>query len=267
MNKVFLLGVGAQKGGTTWLANYLATSQGVASNGIKEYHVWDALHLPLCRKRLVSAEDSRRDFRSAVTHALQQAPAKYFDYFDEMLKAKGAHTTFDITPSYCGLGRDVYGTIIAGFAAKDIATRAIFLMRDPVERCWSSARNTGRRKGGNTDVSEEQFIAHAQSAEAGMRTRYADTVRELEASFPASDLFFGLHEDMFEAENVLALSAFCGVTPRPALAEERIFSSPKTRPLAEDAMRKVALHYRDVYDFAAARFPRVTALWGGYRYL
>ena len=267
MKKLFLLGVGAQKAGTTWLANYLATSRDVASNGIKEYHIWDSLHLPICRKRVVSPQDARLNFRNAVTFALQQSPQKYFVYFDEMMDARKRPTTFDITPSYAGLNRDVFGTIIEGFARRDIATRAIFLMRDPIERCWSSARNRERNKSGHTDVTGEGLVAHATSAEAEMRTRYAHTVTELEASFPASDLYFGLHEDMFDAANVAAISQFCRVELRPGLAEQKIFSCPKTLPVADDDLRRVARHYRDVYDFAAARFPRATALWRGYAYL
>ncbi len=43
--KTFLLGVGAQKAGTTWLHRYLADSQQVVRGYRKEYHVFDSSDL------------------------------------------------------------------------------------------------------------------------------------------------------------------------------------------------------------------------------
>ena len=45
MTKTFLLGVGCQKGGTTWLYDYLATSPQFKHGHRKEYHVFDAIDL------------------------------------------------------------------------------------------------------------------------------------------------------------------------------------------------------------------------------
>ena len=43
--KVFLLGVGCQKGGTTWLHGQLAKHPEVDLGFTKEYHIFDALHI------------------------------------------------------------------------------------------------------------------------------------------------------------------------------------------------------------------------------
>ena len=43
----FLLGVGCQKGGTAWMHRYLEASPQCDPGFRKEYHVWDALDLPV----------------------------------------------------------------------------------------------------------------------------------------------------------------------------------------------------------------------------
>ena len=41
--KFFILGVGAQKAGTTWLANQLEKASFFSNGGIKEFHVFNKL--------------------------------------------------------------------------------------------------------------------------------------------------------------------------------------------------------------------------------
>ncbi len=42
--KIFILGVGCQKGGTTWLYHQFAKHSSIDMGDVKEYHVFDALH-------------------------------------------------------------------------------------------------------------------------------------------------------------------------------------------------------------------------------
>ena len=55
--KTFLIGLGAQKAGTSWLWDYIDAASGTDMGPVKEYHVLDALFLPECRefrRRIVS---------------------------------------------------------------------------------------------------------------------------------------------------------------------------------------------------------------------
>ena len=47
--RTFVLGVGAQKAGTTWLHSYIASNATAHMGFTKEYHIWDAVHSPLCK--------------------------------------------------------------------------------------------------------------------------------------------------------------------------------------------------------------------------
>lgn len=265
--KTFILGLGAQKAGTTWLYDYLSASGRIATQGIKEYHVWDALHVPGMDHKRVRDEDAGRSFVKRVRHFLQQSPENYFTYFAYMMNQQAKSITCDITPIYAGLDRNVLELIKTGFAQRGTVTKAVFLMRDPVERCWSAARMESRNETGHTRISESEVVSRALSGLAEIRTRYDRTVGEIEAVFAPCDRHLGLYEDMFSASNLAALSAFCGVPQTSALTERKVNVSEVAEPLSDAARRQIAAHYRDVYDFAARRFPQTLALWQGYKHL
>lgn len=266
--KLFLLGVGAQKGGTTWLFNYLESSGVVATNAIKEYHIWDAVeNVPGSVRRRVSKEQAERDAGMQIRYFLQQSPENYFNYFSLLLDRLSMRITCDITPSYSALSAPTLQTIRQGFEKRGIETRAVFLIRDPVERCWSSARMKSINFTGSAEVSDAQVLAHAETAETQVRTRYGATILRLESVFDPSQIYVGLYEEMFEPQRLAELSAFCQVPFRPDFVEKKLNPSPKIAPLGDETRTKIARRYRMVYDFIAARYPQAQQLWDGYNYL
>lgn len=266
--RVFILGVGAQKAGTSWLFNYLASANNVATNGIKEYHIWDAVDdVPSFVNRRVTRDQSQASPALRIKYSLQQSPENYFNYFAYLLEKQARQVTCDITPAYAGLRRTTFATIREGFSRREVTTKAVFLLRDPIERCWSSARMRFMNTVGHNSVSDEYVVAHAEAAETDARTRYDMTIAELESAFHSSELHVSLYEEMFELPQLNKLSDFCQVSLRPALVEQRINLTRKTTALAEDAAAKIAARYRPVYEFVATRFPQAVKLWGGYRYL
>lgn len=267
LTRLFILGVGAQKSGTSWLYHYLATAPNAATDGVKEYHIWDTVYLQETSNARVAQKDSGLSLQRKIQYALQQSPDSYFEYFDQFLRRSGKDVSCDITPNYAGLDHRALGAIRHGFAQRGILTRAAFLMRDPVERCWSAARMKGRIHAGSTAVSEEEVLAHADLPGANVRTRYDLTIGQLEQAFDPSDLFLGIYEELFEPGQIARLSAFCNVPERPELADKKVLVSPVAIPLSKDAYRRIARQYRAVYDFAAARFPQTLQLWPGYEYL
>ena len=65
MEKNFILGVGCQKGGTSWLHSQLDKSHHTDFGFLKEYHVFDVLDVPECkfllRRKLVKLAASIRN--------------------------------------------------------------------------------------------------------------------------------------------------------------------------------------------------------------
>lgn len=265
--KTFFLGLGAQKAGTTWLAKYLHTSGLVATNVVKEYHIWDALYLAEHRHMLVSEGESGLNSLNKLRFVLQKSPENYFNYFIYMMTQQAKPMTCDITPTYAGLSRDVLQLISKGFQEKDVSTKAVFLMRDPIERCWSAARQKNQIRKGQATVTDDEVLAHACLPGAVMRTRYDVTITEMEEAFAPSMKYVGLYEEMFEVENIRRISEFCGVPARPAPVREKVNATPFVESLSADTEKQIATQYRDVYAFVASRYPQAMDLWKGFKYL
>ena len=157
--------------------------------------------------------------------------------------------------------------IVEGFEGKNVLTKALFLMRDPVERCWSAARHKHKIHTGEASIAEDEVLAQARLPGAVMRTRYDVTVTEMEAVFDPSMMHVAIYEEMFELEGVRKISEFCGVEARPSLVQERINATPVVGNLSESTRRQIATQYREVYDFVARRFPQAVNLWTGFKYL
>lgn len=51
--KTFVLGLGHQKCGTTWLYHYLSQSRRFKGGIKKEYHIWDALDVPSMHGQII----------------------------------------------------------------------------------------------------------------------------------------------------------------------------------------------------------------------
>ena len=154
---VFLLGVGAQKAGTSWLHQQLNSRPDADFGCLKEYHVHDARtiaelkrfrqlqHKPLQPRTWVQP-------RSWLRQWFIHHPRHYTEYFNWLLKRprlRGAQIrlTGDITPSYALLSAGTLKEINTNFQERGIPVKPVFLMRDPIERLISSQRMKLRKQG------------------------------------------------------------------------------------------------------------------------
>lgn len=276
----FLLGLGAQKAGSTWAHSYLASDPSADFGPIKEYHVWDALFIPEMahfdhrgRSALRNLGEStlRKLFgRSASVDGtrgrLQDSKQAYFDFFFDLLSGPGVSLTGDITPAYAGLPPDVLRDIRWGFETQGVAVKAMFLMRDPVARCISACQ-MNRRKASDTegmplDVDLDQAVrVYVTSKPARLRADYARTVETLRSVFDEKDLFFGLYEDLFEPTGLGRLSEFAGVSLRPELAGNQVNAHPKTQTVTEQTRAHLREVLDDTYVYCADAFPATRTLW------
>lgn len=123
------LGIGAQKAGTTWLYEQLCQHPELAFPMGKEVHFWDAYY----------------------DRGLQW----YLPPFEGNEKVKG-----EITPAYAILPREKIEEIYQ----INPKMRLIYLVRNPVERAWSSARMALKRAEMTLDEASDQwFIDHFHS--------------------------------------------------------------------------------------------------------
>ncbi len=281
--KTFVLGLGAQKAGTTWVHEYLSQFPQFAPGALKEYHVWDGTDLEELRyfdarrnalRDRVAALIGQDRAASLLRARLQRGMDAYAGYFGELLAGPGIAVTADITPTYCALSEARLRQIREAMAARSIAVRAIFLMRDPVERCWSAVRMAQRKQDAAkardrgvviSDSEEQALLDYARSAQSHLRTAYHEAVPRLRAAFAPEELFIGTYEALFTEAEIARLSDFCGVPFRPEFAGERVNVSEKGAPISAAARQAVEAEYAPVYAWCRAEFPQTAALWDGLR--
>ena len=261
---LFILGIGAQKCGTTWLHSYLSKAPHVDMGCAKEYHVWDALYgpEPLHWYRQDRVDDATA--RTALRWAMQTVEGAYEAYFKSLVTGRTT-TTGDITPTYCALDNNAFLRIKARLEAAGFDVKVVFLMRDPVERCWSVLRKRAMTKRANgipfSDAHLiDEFARLYASPNFDIRTRYDRTLTALDAAFDPKDVYVGLYEEMFDAEPLTALSEFLAVPVIPDLAQVRIHASP-TAPLPAALRDACVAHYAPTYAYCHERFAKTRTLW------
>lgn len=290
-DRLFILGCGTQKSGTSWVHHHLQQDPSVNFGPLKEYHVFNALHLPeyafvTARRDPSLFRQTRRFLRLLIRERriahdellrrrLRRGNA-YYDFFSALL-TEGTKVTGDLTPDYAGLPTDVFKSIKSAFSERNVQVRAIFMMRDPVERCLSAARMYRGRAPDNhhlpisqTTPTGEALLTLYRHPRFEMLTRYDLTLESLEQAFEASELYVGFYEDLFTSDKISKIELFCGVAPRTPNFSRRVNESGfKTEDVDDDILARVARHYRGVYDAAANRFgaDAMRQRWTGYRYL
>lgn len=157
------LGIGAQKAGTSWLYSNLSRHPIISFPAGKEVHFWD------------------QQYARGVTW--------YKSLFDgEPKKLKG-----EITPAYAILDRGVIEQIYA--INEDL--KLIYIIRNPIERTWSSALMAlGRAEMSVEEASDQWFIDHFLSSGSLRRGDYEKCIRTWRSVFPVDQLLILRFEEI-----------------------------------------------------------------------
>jgi len=287
MEKRFLLGVGCQKGGTTWLHDYISQHPNGDFGFQKEYHIFDVLFTDsgdsvLERRRTRALEElqnrdslinSPNGFKVFKLFDFYSNIDSYFDYFWTLANRNpDVHLTGDITPAYAGLSTETFAMIRAKLVERDLVPRVVFLMRDPVERCISMFRMRMRITRGAIDWNEEEEKEAVRASYTKdtcvRRTQYDQTMISLEQVFKPEEIFYGFYEELFEEKTIRDLTGFLGVEYRAPDFKKQVNVSRTEHELGEEIRREIFDFYRDTYDFIGGRFgaDRVKRLWKSYRH-
>jgi hypothetical protein len=288
--KTFLLGVGCQKGGTTWLHHYLHAHPACNLGFRKEYHVFDALWIRGARTEKFMAgtiknldKKARKDAKRAendlptdetsqksvlLKASFYENPENYADYFDALYKSSDdIKLVGDITPSYNGLTGENFNTIRHMLEKRGFHVKVIFLMRDPVERVYSATRMRIRdqadkpKKAGKDP--QEFFNTYYLRADVEMRTRYDLTMAALDEAFDTKDVHYGFYESLFNDESVRAITDFLGLDYLDPDFDKVVNSSPRDADLDQDSIDRARQYYDATYRACMDRFgeDKIKALW------
>jgi len=92
--------------------------------------------------------------------------------------------------------------MLTNLEARGFDVRVVFLMRDPVERIYSAARMSMRdaRQSGKpvTRTENETFLDLYAERKSDRRSRYDQTIKNLDEVFGPQNILYAFYEDLFE---------------------------------------------------------------------
>lgn len=280
MKKTFLLGVGCQKGGTSWLYRYLREHPNANLGFKKEYHVFDGMYLSECegykkrnssfiRFRKLQSLRPKKIFQTLKYRGFYSNVDNYFSYFNSCLdETKNIYLTGDITPGYSGLPADVFRLIKSKLDDLGVDAKVVFLMRDPVERCISAVRMMRRNSGKVSGSSEEEDLLKAYSTPGyQLHTQYELGINNLESVFGREDIHYAFYESMFSEKEIHAITDFLSIPYIKPDFQKQYNVSRTNNVISENARRKVFDFYEPTYKFVVDKFgiEMVESLWANYR--
>ncbi|MGO1120750.1 sulfotransferase [Rhodovibrionaceae bacterium A322] len=163
------LGIGAQKAGTSWLFQQLRQHPQVAFPGGKEIHFWD-------QKKHKGLSWYREIF---------QRP----DEGSNGLPIRRG----EITPAYAGLPE----AVIAEMARHFPDLKLLYLLRNPIDRAWSSAEMARMRSELRSDeVSDQWYQDHFLSDGSRQRGDYLLNLQAWQQHFPKDQLLLLDYENI-----------------------------------------------------------------------
>ncbi|MFC6689687.1 sulfotransferase family protein [Jhaorihella thermophila] len=268
--------IGAQKAGTTWLYENLRRHPGIWMPPIKELQYFNHVHVPGHRSWTQWHRDSHA-LRLLKTHL--QAPDPNLRYIRLLARitdpaigddwyrsifAFAENTTLcgEMTPEYSILPDEG----IAHLRAVAPTARAIFIMRDPIDRCWSHIRMI-HRNNASTDMTLEEA---ARFDDVHVRADYPAIIDRWRAHLDARDLHLSFFDDIGTRPAALfgEVLEFLGLDFDAAMFPELEKVVHPGRPLdipagIHDYMRQ---RLEPVYDEMARRFGGIVDTWRARHY-
>ncbi|WP_299329282.1 sulfotransferase [Parasphingopyxis sp.] len=263
--KKFILGMGAQKAGTTWVHDYLNDHDNSEFGFAKEYHFFDLYAIDSLKpkqKRLISSSlrklnGSESISESTVLHKLAwfNDPSYYFSYFENILRNPETAVTGDLTPTYSGLPASVLNLIHKNFLDRGIEVWPIFLMRDPVDRLKSRVKMYFRKKRITPSYEEEIKLMKklCRSEEVKVRASYSDTYKNMREVY-GENCFVGFYETLFSDAETKRLCDIIGINHHQPNFDRKLNVSDSPNILSENDIAYFKDIYADQYAFAGREF-------------
>ena len=266
--------IGAQKAGTTWLHGNLIQHPELWLPPVKEVHYFDYSvrhRSPLSYKYY--NDRWRRQFKSRARERWGSkrleglgADLNYFfrrrtdAWYARVFEPGRGKVCGEVTPAYSKLDADQ----VARIARLLPDARVLFLMRDPLDRAWSSARMSSDRRG--LDLADEARWQSHFDNQRKLRGDYLRTLRHWRAHYPPERFFVGFFEDVERRPEQLLLEAwsFLGVRADEALLPKTLgkrFNASTAIEMPAQVERYLAELYIEDLRVLAAEFADPVATW------
>jgi hypothetical protein len=278
------LGIGAPRAGTTWLHANLKKHPEIWLTPVKEIHYFDSRqrgdlrgnfyrrHLRKRAKRYITLETYRERWADGTLFSQLAWDIRFFvpprtnRWYPRIFRPAPGQIAGEITPAYSILKPESVAEI------RDINPdlKIIYMLRDPVERSWSSAiSELARRRGRSSDeITEKQLRRHFQRRAHILRTNYVRTYEAWEGVFGRDQIFVGFLDEIQQDPGALLmrLYRFLGVSAGeehvpPGLARKVNSSREYSKAIPEDVRIHLAELYLPQLQELSERFGEPATSW------
>lgn len=267
---IFLLGLGAQKAGTSWLAEQLGKHPEFLISPIKEIHYWDRRFHPdfFGKFKLTGPPNEKYKVRPQKSmnrarferYLMSQHEVYYKAFFEARLLPE--HRAFgEFSPSYCILDNEQLNYIQTFM--KPYRTKALFILRDPVSRLWSQCKMEAQKAHNRGKIVDPHrlFETKYQDPKFLRRGDYRTTVINIDTAFSSTDRLYLFFDDLFEDKAAQTICDFLNIGHMPFNATENPNEGAKIEAPTEQAQQVVRASYRPIYEFTKERFGSIPIRW------
>jgi hypothetical protein len=261
--KTFLLGCGAQKAGTTWLANSLGSSPEYWNGGIKEWRFWKHYfdrnyrlsQLHIMKKELQEHPNPDRRLKNTKFKwrfsALKSPESVLQNISDDFIAKANVKVLGDMTPSNGTLDTNEFAYIKDYFHKRGIAVKPLLIMRDPFERIWSAVRMVIGNRYPAEFQNNQQFICQLllekyRLKNVERRTRYEYIIRNLENVFDKKDICYEFSEQLFSQDGLDRVTNHLGIS-KLVVDLDSPNPSPKLAVVPDQIKLEIISYYKDTY--------------------
>ena len=289
MNKTFILGLGAQKAGTSWLFEQISNSKYFQKGFCKEMRILSHLNNEEMKEKRIKnlLKKDRKKYKNKMLASFLKNPRKYYDYFQELASKDSVTHVGEITPLYCSLKYEELKYISDTLDKRNFQKKIIFIVRDPFKRLLSQFGMIMKRKDLsklkiskydlNQEIiknpymladkySEKEIIEEMRklykSNEAQIRTKYDLIIPRLLKVFNEKDLFIDFFEDMFNDDFSKRFKEFIDLDDLKMEFNKPMNVTPKFRPLPDDFRSEIINYYSKTYRYMKSLFTdKTSSLW------
>jgi hypothetical protein len=278
------LGIGAPRAGTTWLHANLGKHPEIWLTPVKEVHYFDARqrgeprgnfyrrHLRKRARRYTSLATYRDRWHEGTLFSQLAWDVRFFvpprtnRWYPRIFRPGPGQIAGEITPAY---------SILKPESVEEIREinpdlRIIYLLRDPIERSWSSAiSELARRRGRSPEkITEKQLLRHFERTAHILRTDYLRTFDVWEGVFGRDRIFVGFLEEIQAdpADLLVRIYGFLGVSDSsehvpPGLARKVNASREYSTAIPEAVRIHLAELYLPQLQELSGRFGEPVTSW------
>lgn len=240
--KTFLLCVGSERCGTSWLYSFIKQLEGVNLGDLKEYHFFDSINIP--EFKYYADMNKKHD----IFYKFYENDKNYFDYFKNILE--NSLLTGDFSPGYSALSENVLLNIKETFNKINIDVKTILLLRDPVDRHISAT---------NMRIKREHIKLNNQEYNELLLKNIEDKVFQIHSSYTQSHnnftkIFQDNHktikyENLFQESTIRNLCEFLNLSSAMPNFNIKINYSEYNNNIDDYTIKKLKDHYTEQINF------------------